>query len=170
MKPWTASIVVNGERASVDATVPELEPLPPEATPPPPLVAMGPSRPSDADAPASGGPSRAIGFVMMGAGVVGVGVGAASGLVAISKNNDAHGSPAKCPLPNACRPTGLDELDSARTAATVSTIAFIGGGVAIAGGLVLVITARKNPSGVALRIAPIAGPRSGGLSLGGELL
>lgn len=117
-----------------------------------------------------GSSQRTIGFVVGGVGVVGVAVGAITGLMAIGKNNDAKTA---CPNEGRCASKdGVDANDSAKSLGTVSTIAFVVGGLAVATGIVLVVTApkstEKGAQAKALRLAPAAGPNGGGLVLGGS--
>jgi hypothetical protein len=91
---------------------------------------------------------------MLGVGVAGLAVGTIFGLKASSKNDDAasHGS-----SNNVCDADGIRLDSDGRDAATVSTIAFIAGGVLAAGGLVVVLTAPHAPSsapGSAKSISP----------------
>lgn len=87
--------------------------------------------------PAEGSPNRTLAYVVLGVGVVGVGVGTVFGLTALSKKNDLA---KECPN-NACRTTQQDNLDSAKSAGTISTIAFGAGAAALIVGGVLFFTA-----------------------------
>jgi serine/threonine-protein kinase len=64
-----------------------------------------------------------------------------------------------------CNQQGLSSLDSAHTAATVSTIAFAAGGAALAGGALLYFLAPRAQSGAGLVVAPSAGAHTAGLEL-----
>lgn len=118
----------------------------------------------------SGGgiPWRTVGWVAGGVGIIGLGVGTAFGFIAISDKNGAH-----CDATNACDPGGLS---SANSAATVSTIGVIAGGVLLAGGAALVLFGPKGDSGASptanaiksVKLAPLVGARDGGLLLGGS--
>src|SRR5262249_30271223 len=78
------------------------------------------------------------GFAALGGGVVGVGLGAVTGGIALGK----HGSLADA-CPNGCPSSSQADIDSYHTMGTLSTVGFIVGGVALAAGAVLVITAPK---------------------------
>jgi hypothetical protein len=105
-------------------------------------------------------------------GVVGLGVGGVTGLMAIGANNDAK---KLCPTSGPCADrTGVDDNDKAKTLGTVSTIGFVAGGVLLAGGVVLVLTApssqeKKTARAFSdVRVAPALGPGYSGMSLGGS--
>lgn len=106
------------------------------ATPPPTPVASRDPLSSRGD-----GTQRTVGFVLAGAGAVGLAVGTVFGLSAISKNGD---SDEHCRTERFCSEKGLALRDDARDAAAVSTIAFIAGGAFAAGGLALVLTASNT--------------------------
>lgn len=93
------------------------------ATPPPHIEAPAVPRTN---------PWRTAGWITVAAGAVGVGIGSAFGVTAISKNADAG-----CDDRNVCDdPRSRDE---ARTAADVSTVSFIAGAGLACAGLALVI-------------------------------
>jgi hypothetical protein len=120
-------------------------------------------------APATSSPLRTVGWVLGGAGMVGLGVGAVFGLVAMSDKNAAH-----C-VDNLCDP---GKASGIKSAALVSDIGWIAGGVLLATGAGLVLFA---PSGhaesaagtasaqgaAALRVTPVAIAGGGGALLGG---
>jgi hypothetical protein len=95
------------------------------------------TKPNPATPAAEGSPNRTLAYVVLGVGVVGVGVGTVFGLTALSKKNDLAQA---CPN-NACRTTQQDNLDSAKSAGTISTIAFGAGAAALIVGGVLFFTA-----------------------------
>jgi hypothetical protein len=112
--------------------------------------------------PTSGGgtPWKTLGWVVGSAGIVGLGVGAAFGGVAVSDKNAAHCVNDSC---------DAGPLSSARQAAGGSTIGFIAGGVLLAGGAALVLFTPSDPheSVGAIRVAPLLGKNGGGFSIGG---
>ena len=88
----------------------------------------------------SGGSQKTFALVAAGVGVVGIGVGTIFGLSAISKQDDAN---AKCP--GACSDqAGVDLWNDARTAGNISTIGFVVGGVGLATGAILWLTAKPS--------------------------
>lgn len=96
--------------------------------------------------PASeGSPWSTAGFVVGGVGLAGLAIGAVFGGLAVSKQSeseqlDASGVP-HCDGDNACSPEGMELRDDAITNATVSTAAFVAGGVLLAAGVVIVLAA-----------------------------
>lgn len=78
--------------------------------------------------------------------LAGIGVGTFFGLRANSQWSDAKGA---CPA-NDCDDKGYDGWKNARTSGTVSTIAFIAGGVLAATAIVLLVTAPSRRSAAAL--------------------
>lgn len=94
------------------------------------------------------------GLVVGGVGLVGLGVGAAFGAIAKSKNDESL-QPGGCdPDYTNCSPDGLAANEDALSAATGSTVAFIAGGVLAAAGITLVIvslTSSEEPA-TALRL------------------
>lgn len=116
-------------------------------------------QPPGADAPrAPGRTQRTTAYIVGGAGVVGWVIGAAFGFDTISKNN-AAGSIGKChPVSSqqdVCNSTGVGLLSAAKTSALVSDVAFGVGAAALAGGVVLYLTApTASPSSPAVGIGP----------------
>jgi hypothetical protein len=173
-KPFKASVVIRTDGARDEVVIPKLEAQPAGTAS---ASATGSSTsPADAGA-SSGSTQRTIGFVVGGLGIAGVAVGAVTGLVAIGKNND---SKQVCPEAGACASRdAVDAADGAKSLGTVSTIAFIGGGVGVAIGAVLVLTAPSSSSerasatsktatsGRSLRVVPSSDGRSAGMSFMG---
>jgi hypothetical protein len=98
---------------------------------------------------------RTIGLVVAGVGVAGIGVGAVTGILAIGKHDDAV---AACPsYPDRCPADGSGTRlnEQARDLASVSTIAFIGGGVLVVAGAVLFFVAPSGKSPVTVTASGI---------------
>jgi hypothetical protein len=154
--PWGTTVRIAAGASSTTIAVPELAREPTGETAA--TAAPNPSGPERAD----GSTQRTLGWLGVGAGGLALGVGAIAGLVAIGKNSD---STRACPDDGVCADAAAREAnDAARTAAAVSTVAFVAGGVLAAGGLVLVLTAPAAPATRAsarIVIAPT------GLQLGG---
>jgi hypothetical protein len=93
-------------------------------------------------------------------GVVALVVGTVFGLDASGKLRDSNADN-HCDGSDACDPTGLSLRKDATSAATASTVAFVIGGVAVAGGVALWLTAPRATSAPAVGIAP----RPGGAAL-----
>ena len=101
---------------------------------------------------------RSIGYVVLGVGVVGLGLGTAFGALALSIASDKPcdaGSPRN------------DQTRCSRgtTDATISTTAFIAGGLAAIGGAVLVLTAPSSPSKSTSAQFLFIGAKNGGFLL-----
>jgi hypothetical protein len=127
----------------------------------PPATAAEPPLP----APESRG-ARTAGFVVGGVGLVGLGVGAAFGLKTFSNKKD---SDAYC-SGTVCDQQGLDLRDQAKTASTISNIAFAAGLAGVAVGTYLVFfTGSGGPkTGPAMALASSVAPGRAGLELRGD--
>jgi hypothetical protein len=160
-KPWKKHVDLAESGQSLAIDVPALEgdtPAPvaaTEETPPPPEQDKGGSR---------GQTQRIAGIAVGSVGVLGVALGAVAGIEAKSTYNDALskcGGHTSCPAGS----PGLSERNTAGTWATVSDVAFIAGGAAVVGGVVLYFTAPRG-STTTVGLAPAA--RGTGLSLVGR--
>ncbi|MCL2776600.1 MAG: tetratricopeptide repeat protein [Polyangiaceae bacterium] len=129
-------------------------------------------------------PARVVGYVALGLGAVGLGFGAVYGLRSVSKRDDAKDH---C-VADRCDADGVALRKQALDAGNISTVATIGGAVAFASGLVLVLIApsetkqlpitpgqdgsthekKKQPLMGSLRAAATVGPGSGGVVLKGN--
>ena len=127
---------------------------------PPPMDQTAASTPPEAQ-PAGGAPWKTVGWITGAVGVVGLGVGATFGFIAMHDKSTAG-----CDSNAVCKPGTVDPIKSA---ALVSDIGWIAGGVLLAGGAALVLFA---PSGhenaaTAVRIAPTLAPGGAGAVVGG---
>jgi hypothetical protein len=148
VKPPVAAPVLAPPRAQPVA--------PPIATPPKaqPIVAPPIAPPTAHPTPSgTGWTQRTTGFVISAAGLVGLGIGAGFGALAMSKH-DASKAPERCDAQNRCDKAGLALQDDAFRAATVSSVGVILGGVALAGGVVLILTAPRQPRSTKLSLGP----------------
>lgn len=109
----------------------------------------------------SGKSRRAAGYVLVGAGVVAMGVGAIFGFRAIDKRKESDDH---CPN-DRCDQLGVDLNDSAKSAANVANVAIGLGVVAAIVGGVLVLGAPKAETRT-VRITPAIGPTVAGVSFG----
>jgi len=125
-KAWKTTVKIDAKAAVTIIDVPEL--------------AVAPASESETQ----GGPGfwtgrRTAGVVIGGVGVVGLVLGSVFGGRALSKkaesNADNH-----CDAQNFCDPTGKSLRREGLTAGNISTASFILGGLAVAGGVVLVLT------------------------------
>jgi hypothetical protein len=164
-QPWSQTVLVADGATTARVTVPELErtPVEPMQVPtaatvpesPPPVPATAP-----AAEPAHTNGLRIAAIVVGGVGIVGVGVGSAFGLMSLGKHNDASNL---CPAPGPCRDSaGVTAWRSANDFGNVSTIAFIAGGVGLAGGTVLWLLAPKNGAPRETTAGLVVGPASVG--------
>jgi hypothetical protein len=107
------------------------------------------TRPDEGAVPRRGSTQRAIGLGVGAAGLAAVTTGAIFGLVAILKNDAAD---RRCPQSGPCADAEAVALtDDARSAATVSTVALLGGGAMLALGTVLFVTAPRATRAATLR-------------------
>jgi hypothetical protein len=153
-KPFTATVTLATDGAKEVVVVPVLE------------------RSSDVSeevATGSRGNSRSglryAGLAVGGAGVVGVVVGTVFGLRAIGLNNTSKGD---CDAQSVCGPAGLASRQDSRSAGNVSTVAFVAGGVLLAGGATMFLLGKPRSSqGMALRAVPLVSSRELGIGFEG---
>jgi hypothetical protein len=152
-------------------------PVPPAAHPvvsPPPPPPPPADRPRPAPvheqavtvpAPAeSGGSERSAAFVIGGVGVAGLVTGGVFGVLAIAKKNEVN---MNC-TGRECGQPGFDAQSSARTFATVSTIAFAAGAVGAGVGIYLLFRAGSSSPKRAVRVVPAAAGNAPVLRLEGS--
>jgi hypothetical protein len=117
-------------------------------------------RPGEPQAERTGLSSAAL--LLGGAGVLGVAVGAAFGVVAIGDHAELK---RLCPAYPECdaanKPRALDLDGGGREAGLVSTLAFTAAGAAFAAGVVVFLTSRRPP----VHVDPITAPRGAGVRL-----
>ena len=145
-KKWSASIEVTQPGKTVTLTIPALEDGPPEPAPPTTTSAEmnGPVASPDTGAlvPHRATWQKPAALVAGGVGVAGVVVGTIFLVNAKSKYDD---SLSKCPTSkDLCTPAGVSLRNDARSAGTTATVAYVGGGVSLALGAVLWLTAPKS--------------------------
>jgi hypothetical protein len=144
-KPWSTKVDVGTNAAKVVVEIPQLEQA---------EAGAAAASTAPADQPSSSGSSaqRPIAIAVGAVGVVGLGLGTFFGLSASSSWKDAK---AACSdYPYQCTQEGLDKQSSAHSKATISTAAFIVGGVALATGVVLFVTAGSGKHQTAIGIGP----------------
>jgi hypothetical protein len=91
-----------------------------------------------------------IGF---GVGAVGLGLGAVTGIIAISKHSTLSDE-----CKNGCGPNQQSDLSAYHTMGTLSTVGFIIAGVGAAAGVVLLVTEPKSPPpATAFHVTPVIG-------------
>ncbi len=117
--------------------------------------------------PGSGTAQRIVGGAMMGVGGVGVIVGVVFGVIALGKKSNAS-DPRTCNADfTTCSPAGKLLVDDAKSAGLVSTVSLIAGGVMVAGGLVVMLTAPHTEKGPSLQASVGAPGAPWGMTLGG---
>ena len=172
---WTTTVNVAGEGANIPVNVPALVPAPtapstPVAPVPAPQAATEPLAPPPPSH--DGSTQRLLSYIAGGVGVVGLGLGTYFSVHASSKKNDSL-SHCRKDQPNLCDQTGVDLRDQALSSAHLATGFMIGGGVLLASGVVLFLTAPSGRSEGAvaassLRLTAAATPSGGQVVLGGD--
>ena len=164
-RPWQSTVVVRPGPSTVDVVVPRLEDEP-IAAPAPPAPAPA-SAPPPAPAPAPSTPSslRLWSYVVGGAGVASLAVGAGLAAAASSKWSDAH---AHCGGDRCTDPTFLNEGSDAGKLADFATGFVVAGGVGAATGVVLFLLSGGHATATtgAIHVTPAVGATNG-LVLGG---
>lgn len=158
-EPWVKEVSLkDGElrTLAIERLVPSQQTAPPPE-PTPVAPAQAPPEPqAESDAGASGGSMmKTWGYVSLGVGALGVGVGSYFGVRAINKNED---SKLGC-TGNTCNRQGTDDRDAARSAGTISTVMLGVGAALVATGVVLVVVAPSEETAIS------ASPTWGGGSL-----
>jgi hypothetical protein len=174
-KKWTGEVTIGQTADKQSVSIPALEKAPEGAAEPVPGAT---EPPPGGDEGGMNGLTIA-GFAVGGVGVVGLVVGAITGLSASSTASGAEDDPALCPNKQ-CSEAGLDEIDSAKSSATISTVGFIAGGVLLAGGATMVILGMSqgsksdasNPRTIHIaknvELEPVASPQGGGMWMSGS--
>jgi hypothetical protein len=144
--------LVEGESNQVQLSVQPIHAAAkPVAVAPPPAIDSAP-------APSSQSSLHTLGYVALGVGVVGLGLGTYTGLTALHHKSD---------LDSVCHPecpaSSAGDIDSFRTNRTVSWISYGVGIAAAATGIVLLTIGKPSGEHVAIRALP------NGLQIGGQL-
>lgn len=175
--PYSTKVKV-AAKGQVSVSIPPLQASPDAAPAVAPAVAAAPTNPPPAPAnsppapPSTSAPPAPaavdehrspVPWIVGGAGVVALGVGTVFGLKAISNADDAR---ELCPNGQCNDPAGQKAADDAHTQATISNVAFIVGGAAVATGVVLYFTLPKQRTQVGM--VPMADQTTLGLSLRGK--
>jgi serine/threonine-protein kinase len=183
-KRWRTKVTVQPKADNARVAIPPLEedegvgapstPAPTPASAPlaPAPAAQTPAAPGADTSPreSDGSSRRGIGLVVGAVGLAGLVTGSIFGVVALSKDSASKTDCPSSPCPNTPQGAqGLQENDSAKSAAGISTIALIAGGALVATGAVLYLTAPKAQSSASLRVTPLIGPSVAGVGIGGSL-
>jgi hypothetical protein len=162
-RDWQTTVEVSAGGTTATVAIPKLEAAPgAEAEP---TLGSAPHAAPDVSAPPQGGEQGSSGLggqrigalALGGVGVAGVVVGSIFGVQAMSKHEDAKKT---CAGTSCTTLEGVKAGNDAHSAANVSTIALIAGGVALAGGLALWLTAPKRATQVGLTPGGILVSRS----------
>ena len=160
-KPFASKVALQDGK-SVEVKIPELENEPVVA---PPLA--GGANGADDHAREAGNGQRRTGLIVGGIGVVGLLVGGGAGAFSAIKHGQAKDLCAdysQCPDPD-----GRSKWNAATDAGTVSTIAFVVGGMGVVAGALLYFTAPKAAPATGWWVTPSVGIGSAGLVAGGTL-
>lgn len=120
--------IAEKENKTVDV---DLKDQPP---PPPAPVVVAPPKPAMSK-------GKLLMFGGFGLAAVGIGVGAVTGIMSISKTSDIKDN--HC-VGDKCTPDQADAIDSAKTLGNISTVAFIVGGVGVGAGVVGLLLMNKE--------------------------
>ncbi len=161
---WQNQVDASGEGKTTSVDVPALADAPMTVAEAPPAPAIAPLSTAPSAEPTDtkrGNTQRIVAVVVAGVGVVGIALGGISGASALGKNSDSNAD-GHC-TGNVCDPQGVALRKDAVSAGNRSTIAFVVGGVAVAGGAVLWFTAPSNH----VQVGPAIGSGSYGAALRG---
>ena len=162
--PFSAKIDVAAKQSDARVAV-VLEDEPEAVVAPLPVTPPPVETPATVAPPTSGGSSQKTVAVIVGVvGVGGLALGTVFGLDAKSKNDQAL-QPQNCRTSTLCTQTGLDLTHDAKSAATISTIAFAAGGAALAAGIILLVTAHPSSPRTGMRVLPIFTGSTTGMAL-----
>ncbi|HXN32271.1 MAG TPA: tetratricopeptide repeat protein, partial [Polyangiaceae bacterium] len=144
-KPWSQTVAVPDGAATSHASVPQLDLVPPPSEAK--AVDAAPAHPAEpapgpVEAASGSNAQRTAGILATSVGVAGIGAGAVFGLLSLSD----HGTVSRlCPAPKCASQPGVDASNDAITFGNISTAAFIVGGVGLAAGLTLWLSAPRSP-------------------------
>jgi hypothetical protein len=135
----------------------------PVAAPPAAVPQSAPAAPAELPPAKDGSAQRTAGLVVGGVGAAGVVVGSVFGILSKATydsalKNQCGGDPTQC------KSQGVEDGKTAHSQATVSTIAFIAGGVLLGGGALIYFTAPRT----GVTVSPTVGMRSAGVGVSGS--
>lgn len=127
---FTTTVVVKGEADAQIVIVPTLQVQAAVTTP------IDPGTPVVLPPANTSSPIGIAAFVTTSFGAVGIAMGTVFGIMSLNEKANAEDDPLLCPNKQ-CTHAGIAVVDEARTKATISTVAFSVGGVALATGVTL---------------------------------
>jgi len=157
-KPWQTTVTFTAPAEQQQITIGPLEDLPPS-----PIEKEAP-KPTPDEVPESSDATWVAGGILGGLGLAALGVGTFFGVRALDQIGEAQ---ERCTVDHCTDPEAIDLNDSGALSADLSTGLLIGGGVATAAGIALLLTAalQEGESSEAVsadhgsfRIAPLVGP------------
>ncbi len=128
-----------------------------------PLV-PGEARPKPIAPPPKASMARTVGFALGGVGVMGLGIGAATGIMALAKKGEVE---ELCPNPAQCTAEGVQIEGAGKAFATVSTVSFALGLAGVGTGVVLVLLGRDGKE-TKVGVAPTVLSGGGGIGAFGS--
>jgi hypothetical protein len=134
-------------------------------TPAAPAISEAPAGPGPAEDKATSSGPPVAGYVLLGVGAVGIGVGSFLGLKALSSKSDAEKLCPNVAGKRTCPATADETLSSNTRNAVLADIGFGVGIAALAVGGYLLFSGGKAKETTAMQLQPSAGPRGGGFSL-----
>ena len=114
---------------------------------------------------------RTVGYTLGAVGVAGIGVGVALGIAKGAKQLDRDSANA-CSKISSCTALDKSKIDQlsneARTRAAVANVGFVAGGITLAAGAALVLTAwAGNGQSTVAQVTPWVGDKAAGITAGG---
>jgi len=169
------------EKIVIEAGAQEAAPASPSPPPQAPPTQQPPPDSARTETPAatasSGiGVQRTLGLIFGGAGIVGIGVGVATGLLASSAWSKVQsacgpGGVGNCSPAGTSRASVTSDHDTAENDGALSTVAFVAGGALVAAGVFLYLTGgpddRPANAATGIAIEPTLGPGHAGFALSG---
>lgn len=165
---WESRVRISSEGAvrSFEVVVPKLEddPMASAVFPPPTAPRAAPAAEPPIFVERDTQTRFVVGAVVAGVGVVGLGLGTAFALMSKRDHDDGlvHCSG------TVCTAEGVALRNDARREGNISTAAFLGGGAALAGAVMIWLTAPSGPSRTGVRVSPIFGANGTGAGVSGS--
>jgi hypothetical protein len=166
-QPFSTTVTIGAEADVQTVQIPLLEDEAAGAAGPEPAPVFRDPVTVDFDPSDEGPPLRTIGLITGGIGLVGLGVGGFFGLRAKSLNDESKDD---CDANNECGAIGGAKRDDAMGAATISTVAFIAGGVLTAAGVTLFLVGGPKDGEKSARVeaTPLVGPNEAAMVVRGR--